>query len=48
MSMRWLYREESYGKIKNNHYLRINIKDAEPLKWVELGDGGDPVLCYSK
>lgn len=27
--MRWLHREESYGKIKNNHYLRINIQDAE-------------------
>lgn len=29
MSMRWLHREESYSKTKNNHYLRINIQDAE-------------------
>lgn len=28
MSMRWLHREKSYSKIKNNHYLRVNTQDA--------------------
>lgn len=29
MSMRWLHRKKRYGKIRNNHYFRINIQDAE-------------------
>lgn len=34
--------------IQHTYAVSINSAPGKPLKWVEPGDGGDPVLCYSK
>lgn len=34
--------------IQHTYAVSINSTPGKPLKWVEPGDGGDPVLCYSK
>ena len=34
--------------IQHTYSVSINSAPGKPLKWVEPGDGGDPVLCYSK
>lgn len=34
--------------IKHTYAVNINSTPGKPLKWVERGEDGDPVLCYSK
>lgn len=34
--------------IQPTYALSVSSAPDKPLKWVEPGDGGDPVLCYSK
>lgn len=34
--------------IQHTYTISINSAPGKPLKWVEPGEGGDPVLCYSK
>ena len=34
--------------IQHTYAVSINSAPGKPLKWVERGEDGDPVLCYSK
>ncbi len=34
--------------IQHKYTVSINSTPGKPLKWVERGEDGDPVLCYSK
>ena len=34
--------------IQHTYVVSINSTPGKPLKWVESGENGDPVLCYSK